>query len=128
MTSPPANFFKAITAPGGSGIVLASEAAADSFRLDFRSRLVDTTDGDAFIAKNTDDLYPFELLQTTAATKNTPLCSACNGALQCDYPGTSGNTFAMCYGYLALGQPDVFGKDSNHNGNIDCVPIKLQFK
>ena len=126
--NPPANFFKAVTAPGGSGIVLTPEAAADSFMLDSLDRLVDTTGGDEFIAKNSDDLYPFELLQTTAATSNTPICSACNGKLQCDYPGTSGNRFALCYGYLALGPPNVFGKDSNGDGLVDCVVIDLLFK
>jgi hypothetical protein len=127
-TNPPANFFKAIEAPGGSGIVLAPEAAADNFMLDSQDRLVDTTGGDAFIAKNTDDLYPFELLQTTAATSNIPICSACEGILHCNYPGTTGNTFALCYGYLALGPPDVFGKDSNGDGHIDSVPITMRFK
>jgi hypothetical protein len=127
-TNPPANFFKAIEAPGGSGIVLAPEAAADNFMIDSQGRLHDTTGEDAFIAKNIDDLYPFELLQTTAAASDIPTCSACNGVLQCNYPGTVGNTFALCYGYLALGPPDVFGNDSNGDGHVDCVPITLQFK
>jgi hypothetical protein len=127
-TNPPANFFKAIEAPGGSGIVLAPEAAADSFSIDSQNRLVDTTGGDAFIAKNTDDLYPFNLLQTTAANANIAKCSACNGVLTCNYPGTTGNTFALCYGYLALGPPDVFGKDSNGDGHVDCEPITMRFK
>ena len=96
--------------------------------IDSQGRLHDITGNDAFIAKNTDDLYPFELLQTTAPTSDIPLCSACNGVLQCDYPGTIGNTFALCYGYLALGPPNVFGIDSNGDGHVDCVPITLQFK
>ena len=104
------------------------QAAADSFTLDSEKRLVDTTDGNAFIAKNNKDVYPFQLLQTKAATANTPTCSACNGVLRCDYPGTKGNTFALCYGYLALGPPDVFGKDSDNNGEKDCFPIELLFK
>lgn len=127
-TSPPANFFSAGTAPGGSGLVLSPEAAADSFSLDSSNMLVDITDGNKFIRKNLDDLYPFLLLSTEAASKNTPICSACVGVLHCDYPGTQGNVFALCYGYLALGPKHVFGKDSDGDGVIDCEPIKLQFK
>ena len=104
------------------------EAAADSFMLDSSNRLVDTTGGNAFIAKNSEDLYPFELLQTNASTANTPTCSTCNSTLQCDYPGTKGNTFGLCYGYLALGPSDVFGKDTNDNGDIDCFAISLRYK
>lgn len=128
MTNPPAIFFRAIEAPGGSGIVLSPEAAADSFSIDAQGRLVDTTGGDAFIAKNSEDLYPFNLLQTTAANADIATCFACDGKLQCDYPGTTGNTFALCYGYLDLGPPSVFGKDSDGDGDIDCEPITLQFK
>ncbi|KAK3711358.1 hypothetical protein LTR37_009738 [Vermiconidia calcicola] len=127
VTNPQSNFFAAVDAPGGSGIVLTAEAAADSFALDSSNRLVDTTGGNAFITKNTDNVWPFGLLQTTAATANTPTCSACNGVLQCDYPGTTGNTFAVCYGYLSLGK-EGFGQDSDNDGSIDCTPIVLQYK
>ena len=92
------------------------------------NHLVDSTDGDAFITKDSQNVYPFQLLQTTAATANTPTCSACNGKLQCDYPGTKGNVFALCYGYLSLGPESVFGKDSDGDGHVDCVPIVLQYK
>lgn len=128
LTNPPGNFFSAGTAPGRSGLVLSPEAAADSFSLDSSNRLVDITDGNQFIVKNTDDLYPFELLRTKAPSKNTPICSACGGELHCDYPGTQDNTFALCYGYLALGPKGVFGKDSDGDREVDCKPITLQFK
>lgn len=127
-TGPSANFIKAVTAPGGSGFVLTSEAGADTFSLDSAGRLVDVTDGNKYLSKNKDDLYPFQLLRTEAPSKNTPLCSACGGSLHCNYPDTSGNTFALCYGYLALGPKSAFGKDSDGNGQVDCTPIKLQFK
>lgn len=126
-TSPSNNFFHAVTAPGGSGIMLAPEATADNFGLDDLKRLVDLTDG-GFLTKNTADLYPFEFLQTGATTLDTPICDACNGVLTCNYPGTIGNTFALCYGFLALGPPGVFGKDANNDGMVDCVPIALQYK
>lgn len=127
-TTTPVRFFQAGTAPGGSGIVLAPEAEADFFSLDSLHRLIDVSDGNRFLAKNTEDLYPFELLQTTASADNTPTCSACDNVLTCDYLGTKGNVFALCYGFLALGQPSVFGKDANGDGHTDCVPIKLHFK
>ena len=107
---------------------MTSEAAADNFKLDLFGRLVDVTAGNAFITKNKNDLYPFELLRTSATADNTPICSACNGELQCDYPVTQNNTFAMCYGYLALGPPSVFGKDSDNDGTVDCTPISLRLK
>lgn len=128
LTGPSTNFIKAVSAPGGSGFVLAPEAGADSFSLDSAGHLVDVTDGSQYLAKNTDDLYPFQLVRSKAPSKNTPMCSACGGALHCNYPGTSGNTFAMCYGYLALGPKNVFAKDSDGDGEVDCTPIKLQFK
>ena len=92
------------------------------------SRLVDITAGRLFMAKNTQDLYPFALLQTTADAANTPVCEACGGILQCDYPGTTGNVFALCYGFLALGQPGVFGLDADENGDVDCRAVDLRFK
>ena len=107
--------------------MLSPQSAADSFGLDSQGRLIDLSDDNQFIARNTDDLYPFELLRTKAATKNVPICSACGGKLQCDYPGTSDNTFALCYGYLALGPKSIFGKDSDNNGDVDCTLIDLQF-
>ena len=107
--------------------MLAPEAAADNFFINAFGQLVDITDGDGFLAKNGQDLFAFQLLKTKAASKNVPLCSACGGTLQCNYPGTTGNTFAMCFGYLALGPPDVFGTDPN-NGNKDCERITLHFK
>lgn len=79
------------------------------------------------MAKNSVDLYPFQLLKTKAPSVNTPVCSACGGALQCDYPGTTGNTFALCYGYLALGPVDIVGQDSDGNGNLDCTPIVVRY-
>lgn len=126
-TQPSPQFLSSDTAPGGSGLVLSPQSAADSFSLDTQGRLIDLSDDNQFIARNTDDLYPFELLRTKAATKNVPTCSACAGKLQCDYPGTSDNTFAMCYGYLALGPKSIFGKDSDNNGDVDCTPIDLLF-
>lgn len=107
--------------------MLAPEAMADIFRIDELSRLVDVTTG-GFITKNTVDLYPFEYLQTGAATVNTPVCELCNGVINCNYPGTTGNTFALCYNTLALGQPRIFGKDADDDGLIDCLPIELQYK
>lgn len=64
----------------------------------------------------------------SAQSDDTPVCSACNGILQCDYPGTFGNTFALCYGYLALGDPKDFGRDTDGNGVVDCRAIALQYK
>lgn len=107
--------------------MLAPEAMADNFRIDELSRLVDITTG-GFITKNTVDFYPFEYVQTGAATANTPVCEACNGIITCNYPGTTRNVFALCYGLLALGQPGIFGKDADQDGLIDCVPITLQYK
>lgn len=124
----PANFFRAGPAPGGSGIVLASETQADFFSVDGMSRLVDVTAGRLFMAKNTQDLYPFTLLQTVAEAENTPVCEACGGRLQCDFPGTTGNVFALCYGFLALGPRGVFGVDADGNGVVDCAVIDLKFK
>lgn len=92
------------------------------------NRLVDITAGRLFIAKNTEDLYPFELLKTTADPEDTPLCEACDGELRCDYPGTMGNVFALCHGFMALGPKAILDKDADGNGVDDCVEIELRFK
>ena len=108
--------------------MLANERQADFFTVDGMSRLVDVTAGRLFMAKNTEDLYPFALLQTTADVSNTPVCEACGGRLECDFPGTTGNVFALCYGFLALGPRGVFGLDADENGEVDCVVVDLLFK
>jgi hypothetical protein len=113
LASPPANYFKAVPAPGGSGYVFESESPADNFELDSMGHLVDVTTGGQYLSKNTIDVYPFEYLRVTSEPDDTPTCYACNGVLQCDYPGTTGNTFAICFGFLALGSPDVFNSDGN---------------
>ena len=126
--SQPANYFQAGPAPGGSGIVLASEAQADFFSVDSMSRLVDVTAGDLFMAKNTQDLYPFALLQASAETGNVPVCEACGGVLRCEYPGTEGNVFGLCYGFLALGPREIFGQDADGGGEVDCEVVEMRYK
>lgn len=126
--STPAHFFQAGPAPGGSGIVLAPEAQADFFAVDPMRRLLDATAGGLFLAKNTQDLYPFALLQGTAEDGNTAACAACGGRLQCDWPGTEGNVWALCYGFLALGRPEVFGLDADGDGDVDCEVVELRYK
>ncbi|KAK5175300.1 uncharacterized protein LTR77_000438 [Saxophila tyrrhenica] len=127
-SAPHNNFFQTVRAPG-HGIVLANDANADSFGVDSLGRLVDLTLG-LFISRNTDNVYPWEFLVARAESANTPICSLCNGILSCDYPGTVGNTFAICEGALALGMPDVFHHDlgGDGDGDIDCRAIALQFK
>jgi hypothetical protein len=125
--SPPAIYLKAVPAEDNSGLVIKPDASADNFAIDSLNRLFDLTAG-GFIAKNTKNIYPIEIIENTAAMNNTPTCSACNNVVQCDYPGTTGNSFALCYGYLALGQPGIWGQDSDGNGDIDCFPITLKMK
>jgi len=124
----PASFFQAELAPGGSGIVLAPQSQADFFTIDGMKRLVDVTAGGLFIAKNTEDIYPFDFLKATADPRDTPLCEACDGQLTCNYPGTRDNVFALCHGFLALGPKAILDQDADGNGVDDCVRIDLMFK
>lgn len=120
-----AHFFQADPAPGGDGIVITTKDGADFFSIDGMKRLVD---GDLFLTKNDVDIYPFALLQTTAENAYTAICDGCGGKLHCDFPGTTGNVFARCFNYLALGQPEYFGQDADGDGEPDCVVIDLLFK
>ena len=108
-------------------MVLASEVAGDVFTLDRRGYLIDLSDGKKFVAKNNNNVYPFDFLKTSPEKDNRLVCSACDGKLTCNYPGTEGNVFGLCYGYLVLAERGIYGIDSNSDGHVDCTEIEMQF-
>ena len=97
-----------------------SHAPLDQWSLDSQGRLEDLSD-DEFVAKNTVDYLPWLYLLNTSAPENTPSCVGCNSTLFCNYPSTTGNSFSICAGFLALGPAVTL------NSSSLCAPITLQY-
>lgn len=79
-----------------------------------------------FIERNSRDPYPFLFVSENLSDfANVSQCSVCNSTLSCDYPGTSGNNFAYCNGFLALG-PDLGTSETDRVPSSDpCVRVEL---
>jgi hypothetical protein len=110
-------FAYAAPASSGNGMGIKFSTQADAWKLDAQDRLVDTNDKNFFITEQSGNVEPFVLLAKTAPTAETPTCSTCGGSLVCNTPGSTGNTFGLCFGFLALGKPSSFGANSG------CTPI-----
>ncbi|GAB7358881.1 hypothetical protein MBLNU230_g4104t1 [Neophaeotheca triangularis] len=70
------------------------------------------------------DFLPFLYLQPNedVPEAQAPICSACDGVLNCQYPGTADNVFATCFSgqYLALGPVESF---SGVDGGCELVTL-----
>lgn len=111
--------------PGTKGTLIAfsNDNRAASFGIDDLSRLK-ITSPNAIVDRNSRDPFPYLFADNDSpAFANALSCSACNGTLSCDYPGTTGNKFAICNGFLSLGVDSAFG-DGRDEGR--CQVIELQ--
>ena len=128
-TMRPSTYFQSGPVPGGGdGMVLSTSRTAHDFKLDSEGRLVDLTAlGSLFLTKNTENLYPWTLLQDEASAADTAMCSACDGALTCGFEGEQEMVFALCFGYLALGEPSAFMVDgADADNDPDCQIVDLR--
>jgi hypothetical protein len=110
--------------PGSSGTLITFRDGAinaDLFSLNAQNQLVTSPSLDVLtLEKNSRDPFPFLFLENGTTVANTPVFSVCEGVLRAEYPGTQGNGFALCDGFLSLGVDAVTGAPQ-------CQRISLGF-
>lgn len=93
---------------------------------DFTSNSTNGSTSYVFAGRAIPDFLPFLYLQANedVSEAQVPVCSTCDGVLDCQYPGTTGSVFAICFSgqYLALGPAGSF---SGADGGCEVVTLGL---
>jgi len=113
--------------PGSSGTLITfkpDQALPDIFALNAQKQLT-TSSGDLVLEKNNRDPFPYLFLDNGTTAANSPVFSVCEGRLRAEYPGTQGNGFAVCDGFLALVVEAVFTEPSCRKINLGFGEVPL---